>query len=429
MDIDNKFDNQLQFLNYQNIFRFVNTIIVGLFFTQLETITKYNLPLIRYSIYALALYFFFKGIKSTYSSKNYNGIIVKSLIVLLYLSVIYSIVIALPTIFSPAHNFIILKRALSGELLLFLFPLILLINPNLEIWERLLSLSFKLAFIFLLFTIPLFLYFVTMPKLGAEGYIRNFASGSTIIFLTLFYHSKRVNFIVIVTYILSLLSMVLLARRNQILYLVMVLLLLVFTTFFTSGSQIKKSRSNIAFGLLFAISFIPFIFLTNLDFSKAEERFSITTNKGINYSREAVLHDFKTSFNKKPIDWWLGRGIFGTYQSSTVSQIEKNMLGYGKRSGIENGYYNHILKGGLFYLIPFVLLSLIGFNRGMFRSNNMLSKAAAAIVLINLVDLIGFGLPDLNLKYLILWFSLALCYSTTIRNYTDDYIKEMIGLK
>lgn len=416
-------------MGYKNIYKFILTAVIALLFTELEKVVGINLPLLRYLIYAVALYFFLKGVAYTYSMKNYNSFALKLLITIIFLSVIYSIIIALPSIFSSAYNYINLKRLLSGNIIVFLFPLILLIKPDLYVWKRILSLSYKLAVLYLLFTIPFIAYFATNPELLAEGFVRNFASGASIILLTITYHSKKVKFVTVITFIISLILMVLLARRNQILYLSLLFICLLFITFSFSTRQIKRSRTSFIIGLLFIVSTsVLVIYFLNLDFSLVTERFSMTASDGINYSRKGVMTEFKADFNKTPLDWWLGRGMNGSYFSS-IASLDSNGFLAGQRAEIENGYLYLILKGGLLYLIPFVLLSLIGAYKGFFKSKNLLSKAAASIVFINLFDLIGFGIPGLHLKSLLLWFSLALCYSVLIRNYSDDYIKKYIGLK
>ena len=416
---------------YQNINKFILATIVGLLLTQIEGAADINLPLLRYFIYTVSLYFFLKGITQTYSTNNYKGFFIKGLLITLFLSVIFSIIIAIPSTISSAGNYVNLKRVLSGQLLVFLFPLILVIKPNLFVLKKTFVLTYKLSVLYLIITVPLIVYFVSNPRSGAEGFVRNFASGSTIILLTIAYHSKRVKIVTVLTFVISLLLMVLLARRNMILYLSLILIFLLIIMYFSSSQQIKRNRVAFTFGLIFILSLSIFlVYILNLDFTYTIERFKITAEEGINYSRVGVLEEFKTDFDSKPLDWWFGRGVNGTFYSIMGGGTDAfGALQAGQREGIENGYYYLILKGGLLYVIPFGLLSIIGFIKGFFNSRNMLSKAAAAIVLINLVDLIGFGIPGLHLKYLILWFSLALCYSSKIRNYSDDLIKRFIAIK
>jgi len=43
--------------------------------------------------------------------------------------------------------------------------------------------------------------------------------------------------------------------------------------------------------------------------------------------------------------------------------------------------------------------------------------------------MIGFGIPSLSLKYLLIWIGVSVCYSRQMRSYSDEYFKKAIGLK
>src|SRR5690606_27942696 len=137
-------------------------------------------------------------------------------------------------------------------------------------------------------------------------------------------------------------------------------------------------------------------------------------------SRESVIRDFTDDFNIRPIDWYVGRGPFGTYYSNIGSGASND------RTLIENGYYQYILKAGLFFLVPFLLISVIAIINVFFRSKNHLSKAAAILIIVNLIDMIGYGLPFLGLKYLNLLIAFGFCFSPVIRNMDDLEIRKII---
>ena len=80
------------------------------------------------------------------------------------------------------------------------------------------------------------------------------------------------------------------------------------------------------------------------------------------------------------------------------------------------------------FLIPFIFLSLVGIINGFFRSKNHLSKAAAILIIVNLIDMIGYGLPFLGLKYLNLLIAFGFCFSPVIRNMDDFEIRKLIRL-
>jgi len=431
MKANNTLNKSNYLKGYNSFNKFISLLVVGLFITQIEGSFQLNLPIIRYLVYLLAFYYFIYSIYKGFSFRNFGGVFQKILLLVLFFSIGINLIKALPSLFLSADNYVNSKRALSGQVLLFLFPLILLTRPNLLVISKTIVLSYKLAVLFLVITIPLIVYYITNPLSGAEGMVRNVASGSMVLFLTLSYYPIKVKLVSIVTFILSFLLMFAHARRNMILYFTLMLLFLIAIVYLNPTLYAKRQRGAFSIGLFFVTAAIIYIvYSLNFDFSYTFERFATTAKDGINYSRETILEEFESDFNSKPIDWWFGRGLNGSFFSNQGGGVD-NLGSYieGQRQEIENGYYFLILKGGLLYVIPFVLLSLIGFTKGFFHSKNMLSKAAAAIVFINLIDLIGFGVPGLHLKYLILWLSLSICFSPIIRNYSDEQVRNIISIK
>ena len=71
---------------------------------------------------------------------------------------------------------------------------------------------------------------------------------------------------------------------------------------------------------------------------------------------------------------------------------------------------------------------MVGIINGFFRSKNHLSKAAAVLIIVNLVDMVGYGLPFLGLKYLNLLIAFGFCFSPEIRNMKDSVIKKLIRI-
>ena len=74
----------------------------------------------------------------------------------------------------------------------------------------------------------------------------------------------------------------------------------------------------------------------------------------------------------KTPDWIAGRGITGQYFCPDIEEEQFNDY----RSVIETGYLNIILKGGFVSLILLLLITIPAIIKGIFYSNNILSKAA-----------------------------------------------------
>ena len=56
-------------------------------------------------------------------------------------------------------------------------------------------------------------------------------------------------------------------------------------------------------------------------------------------------------------EWLFGRGMDGTYRSPSVAELDTM-----NRRGIETGYLNIILHGGLFLLFPYIIILLYSGN-------------------------------------------------------------------
>jgi hypothetical protein len=153
------------------------------------------------------------------------------------------------------------------------------------------------------------------------------------------------------------------------------------------------------------------------------ERFLQRAETGFD-SRTTIIEEFIYDFNKSDLDWVTGRGIFGSFYSKNNGDKERD----GQRNLIENGYLHIILKNGLLYLIPFILLSIIASILGFFYSKNLLSMASAVLIIVNLIDMIGYGIPFLGLKYLNLLIAFGFCFSQQIRSMSDSDLRVFLKI-
>jgi hypothetical protein len=95
------------------------------------------------------------------------------------------------------------------------------------------------------------------------------------------------------------------------------------------------------------------------------------------------------------------------------------------RSVIETGYLQIILNGGIVSLVLLLLIMIPAIVKGFIYSKNLLSKAAAAwIVLFFLYEYPG--VPSIfSFNYILVWISLGICYSKDISQIPED---KMISL-
>lgn len=160
----------------------------------------------------------------------------------------------------------------------------------------------------------------------------------------------------------------------------------------------------VVLGLLVMVSFEPvlsraFIFQRGFD------------QGAIDASRGQVFADFFLDFGK-PGDWLFGRGLDG-HILRTIAEDESEQL-------IENGFLTVLLKGGLLYLIPMLLLMLRSAWLGLVRSRNDLARALALLVLVQIVGMVLFGLPDYATQYLWVWIAMAGCHSLALRRLSNQ---------
>jgi hypothetical protein len=137
-------------------------------------------------------------------------------------------------------------------------------------------------------------------------------------------------------------------------------------------------------------------------------------NEGIDDTRAGVEEDLFQDMEFK--DWVIGKGINGSYYSPGLDG--EDFRDY--RTGIETDYLAIILKGGLINLGLLLLIAIPAIFKGLFYSRNILSKAAAIWILLYLLDLYPTPVTDFTLNYLLVWISIGICYSNTIRNISEN---------
>lgn len=167
----------------------------------------------------------------------------------------------------------------------------------------------------------------------------------------------------------------------------------------------RKSSVSIFYGL--AIVAAIYLFWSNYEgslFSIMKERQGIDT-------RGNMAEDFASTMSLK--EWIIGRGWFGQYYESWLGDM---------RSGIETGYLHLILKGGLIYLIPYIIILTICAYKGLFRSNNFLCRSFGAIALVRIISLIPFGVPFFTVQEMVVWTGVMICNSPNYLNMTDEEV-------
>ena len=187
---------------------------------------------------------------------------------------------------------------------------------------------------------------------------------------------------------------------------VAVTLLYMFSCFclYFVNSHGKKLYYLLFVGIVF---YVLYSFYLSLDIPILE----LLEARGLEDTRSSV----ENSFYKDMDDWsWLiGRSWFGTYYDPLFRF---------RRSAIETGYLSLILRGGIIYFLLYLCVLIPAAFKGLFKSNNILIKSFAVMILISIAELYPYGWPEFSMKYYCVWLGAYVCMSKYYRNLTDDEV-------
>lgn len=302
----------------------------------------------------------------------------------------------------------------------YLVPLVLLFSKDLSFTKKLFNIIVILSVIYLVLDVIFIndIYFVYGRNIRSQAIVEVFSKTLSIpcgfILLTYLYHTKkRIIFsliIILITFVISIIR----ARRG----LGFMALSILAATYFIYFSLNKRRLLSILISIIFVVMIVFFAiysFTSNKSgtFNYFNERRNEETRKGV---EECFYNDMRFQ------DWIIGRGINGTYYCPGVDE------GFGglfliNRPGIESDYLNIILKGGIISLGLLLIIAIPAAIKGIFYSNNLLSKASGIWILLYLKDLYPSPVTDFTLNYILVWVSIGICYSKFIREKTDSEIK------
>ena len=329
--------------------------------------------------------------------------------------ILYLLISSYSNLINPYKNHLYLKKFLSEYLFLYLIPLCMIIKFDLNTLKNLFLFSYWLSFIYLILAIPV--YVLTNNSFESES-LSYLLGGSLMLMMTLPYHNIKKNWMVLLSIIVCIVIMMLLGRRNVVLYLGGGLCFAAILNIFGASKLTIRKNYRYIF-IIVAIACLIGMYL----FSSSFEFFFDRVATGMD-SREIPIEWFFYDFNKTPTDWIFGRGIYGEVLAGVLAKDNT-----GLRDGIENGYLMLILKGGLIWLTLLILISLKSIYLGLFKSKNRLCKGFALIIILYFVDMIGFAIPGVYLKYIMIFIGISVCNSKYLRECSDDKLVEIIGLK
>lgn len=200
--------------------------------------------------------------------------------------------------------------------------------------------------------------------------------------------------------------MLLNARRNMVFSLGCFGMIAYYCCNFTKFAKKRYQTVLMAVAaLLISVLFVA----SNIDvlsekvFNRFSSRVGEDTRSGV---EELFLADFATS----PIeDWIWGRGLDGGYYQemydADTGELETNRL------GIETGYLNNVLKGGILYAAVIVIVMFICLVRSI-KIKNIYSIYLRWVFLLFFIDLYATVLMGaFSVKAIMFWFCVSMALS------------------
>lgn len=363
----------------------------------------------RYFAYTIITFFFLKGIRRNYQRPSFDIILFLGWITIILLR-------SLPDVLNPYFNYVNFKQFISGKLFVFIIPFVILVNLKIQTIREIFKLSYRLLFVYWFFVVILFReIFIAHEFIGQS--ITIFSSGIGLLLLTYSYQDTKHNRVIWGTLFTVITSMMLIGRRSVAVY----YLSLLCSSLFLNRSVQTSKKSNV-FSLFLIVSLTVFFFV--MFFTSTFDFFWERMATGME-SRDGIIELFIEDFDSSPKDWIYGRGLYGTFFGGVLGNDELD----GARTLIENGYLNLILNGGYIYVVLLVMVCLRSVYLGLFDSKNILCKGMAFIILIYFIDMIGYGLPSQNLKYLCIFLSIAGTRTKELRQMTNNELVNYLSLK
>lgn len=296
----------------------------------------------------------------------------------------------------------------------YLVPLIILIPANIFFAKRTFNffvlLSLLLFVVFILFTNEMLHTNLNF----SEQVIWTLGTGGGFLLLTWSYQNFKIRVIAFLTVLLSLFIATVMARRNIMLTFSNYLIFSVLIILLSSSHSIRTKTFILTTVII--VTFIGFNVYVNYE----DQLFNRISGHMAENTRDFVYAAFFDDMTTK--DLIIGRGFIGEYYCPGVDPDKDT------RFLIEGGYLQTMLKGGIVSLALFLLIAIPATYLGIVKSKNILSKASGTIVLLWLIDMFPWGMPAINIRYILVWTCIGICYSKAIRNLTEAEIRNSLKL-
>jgi hypothetical protein len=301
-------------------------------------------------------------------------------------------------------------------------PLILLFPKNLFFYNRLFDVIMILAFWNIAYDLFFFrglmdgdLLNLWSQGLAEEAKTMGIPAG--FIVLTFSYHTRRRKLIAIGTLLMIFFFATIRGRRGLMLISILPMVFAYLLYLIQGKYRVIGVALTVITGLLIVSFQTASILGESNVFDNVKERGTVNTRLNV---EQAFFKDMEFE------SMIIGRGMNGTYFCPTLIDVGAGTF---DRGVIETDYLQIILKGGLISLILLLLILIPAVWKGIFRSRNLLSKAAGIWILYCLLAMYPANLHTFTLFYLIVWVSVGICYSDKLRNMPDAVLKQFFKQK
>lgn len=333
-----------------------------------------------------------------------------------YFLVLWSFLVLINTIPDISSSPLYYKRFLSTSFPLFLFPFIINYDFNINRLSKLIQIfSRMIPFLIAIFILCPFIFYnrngVTM-----EFFSYAFATPIGILAMLSPYGDKPKRLFIYFFLLLAFLfPCIYWGRRAVTLYILFFIIGTYFFYFFFHKKTFSVKHNYKTFILILFLLFCIALF-----FIYRENTFYIIERFGTGFSsRQMPIDDFIYDFNQSK-DWLFGRGLLGTVYSGALGLDDQ-----GGRMGIESGWLNFILKGGIPYATIILLLCIESIINS-FKAKNLLCKVLGLYIFYSIIDMTGFGVQFINLKTALFYIAISCCHSSSILNLSNEEIKSSV---
>lgn len=271
---------------------------------------------------------------------------------------------------------------------------------------------YKLNKLYLIMLVPLIPLAISLFRNGeiVEGQtifeaVHTYVGGGLLFLIIFSYKFEKVK-IIHLTALLNFILAAYFGRRG-------ILLLYIATYIIWLIVQMTRQKLSKRLYILFIFSVI-ILALVWVTLKYGEELFPFLfgrlTDDTRSFTEEELLYDLERSH-----DTTFGRGIMGGY----MSIIETNSLAQ-MRSGIETGYLDMMLHGGIVFVILYAVFAIIGIIKGLFNKFIYVKYLALYCILLSAYFQTASSNMSFSIRYFLFIFALFVCYDKNIKNQLEN---------